>query len=151
MLQIQTGRLKRSFYEYLSTTEEILNNLRDFLVECAIDESCEKPIRDLSVKIIILIGNLRESGEDFLIAFNLIKDYQIDVNLRNELGIITESQGIDDENTDSDFKMITEDSDSIHMISSSYTIPYTQDYSSIVFDENYAYICKYFKFYYEII
>ena len=143
MLQIQTGRLKQSYYEYLSNTEEILNSLRDFLVECVTDESCKKSIRDLSVKIVLLIGNLRESGEDLLVAFNLIKDYQIAVNVRNELGIIVESQSINDESNDSDFKMITENSESIFVVTSSYTIPYTQEFSSVAFDEKYAYIGKY--------
>ena len=108
MLKIKTGLFKEFLYQYLNNTEEILNSLRDFLIECAADDSKNKSIRDLSVKIIILIGNLRESGEDLLTAYNLIKDYQMSINVRNELGLIVENQQTSKETDDLEFKKNTE-------------------------------------------
>lgn len=89
---MSTGLFLTLDYEFFDTTEELLNNQRDFLVELATDQSSPKLIRELSVKIILLIGNIRESGEDLLVVYNLIKEQNINVNLYNELNLIKSKQ-----------------------------------------------------------
>lgn len=90
----------RSFYQsFLSTTdelrrnvgnidfyaeEELLDELRGFLTDHLLNNE-SAIIRELSLKLIILIGNQRGSGEDYLIAYNLITKHGYDFNLDPEL------------------------------------------------------------------
>jgi hypothetical protein len=42
-------------------------------------------IKELAIKIILLFGCLRGSGEDYLVAFNLLHSFPVKINISNEL------------------------------------------------------------------
>ena len=67
--------------------EEILNEHRNYLVDLINEEGTEQKIKELALRLIILIGNLRSSGEDFLVAYNLIVGHQLSINLNAELSM----------------------------------------------------------------
>ena len=67
--------------------EEILNEHRSYLVDLINEEGTEQKIKELALRLIILIGNLRSSGEDFLVAYNLIVRHQLSINLNVELSM----------------------------------------------------------------
>ena len=67
------------------TREEILNNHRGYLVGIIKDEGVSQDCKDLALRLILLIGNLRSSGEDYLVVYNLIQKYQMRINLNAEI------------------------------------------------------------------
>ena len=58
---------------------------RDFLVSLVKDDTINSTIKELAIRIILLFGYLRESGEDYLVAFNLLHDFPVKINISNEL------------------------------------------------------------------
>ena len=69
------------FYE----REKSLNEYRDYLVKLIEEKDAKQSVRDLALRILVLIANLRESGEDYLTAYNLIVKHQMKIDLRSEL------------------------------------------------------------------
>ena len=69
------------FYE----REKSLNEYRDYLVKLIEEKDAKQSVRDLALRLLILIANLRESGEDYLTAYNLIVKHQMKIDLRSEL------------------------------------------------------------------
>lgn len=65
--------------------EELLNELRTFLIKTIKSKSVSVEIQELSLKLILLIGNQRGSGEDYLIVYNLIAQNGFNFNLDPEL------------------------------------------------------------------
>ena len=67
--------------------ENVLDEHRDYLANLIEDEKTEQKVKELALRLIILIGNLRSSGEDYLVAYNLIVRHQITINLNAELSM----------------------------------------------------------------
>jgi hypothetical protein len=65
--------------------EELYNECRKYLIELLKDSKASNTVKELSAKIILLIGNIRGSGEDFLIVYNLIRELGLDFNIDTEL------------------------------------------------------------------
>jgi len=65
--------------------EELLNELRNFLIGHIHNKNSSNLVHELCLKLIILIGNQRGSGEDYLITYNLISNHGFDFNLDPEL------------------------------------------------------------------
>ena len=67
--------------------EEILDEHRNYLVELVNDDTTQQNVKEVALRLIIVIGNLRSSGEDYLVAYNLISRHQLKVNLNAELSM----------------------------------------------------------------
>lgn len=92
--------MKERCFDFINNFEEVLNDQRDFLVSLVEDHSVSTTIRDLAIRLIILIGNIRESGEDYLVAFNLIHSQNLKINLYHEMrhSLAFEDQKDEEEN-----------------------------------------------------
>jgi len=88
LTQIKTGLFKTDDYKFYAR-EEILTRHREYLVQIYNDKDTPLSVKDLSVRLIILIGNLRSSGEDYLVAYNIIKENGLKMNLDSELSLNT--------------------------------------------------------------
>lgn len=109
MLQVELGALLGKSEEYRLAHEEVLNQQRDFLISLVEDDNTNTKIKDLALKLIILIGNIRASGEDYLIALNLINKYSLTTNLFNELEHnINFKVSKEEENDQEKFKVIVD-------------------------------------------
>ncbi|CAI2362161.1 unnamed protein product [Moneuplotes crassus] len=73
-------------YEFYSR-EQILNKTMNYLTKFAEAEESSKQIKELVVRLIIMIGNIRQSGEDYLVAFNIIMTHSLKMNLYPELSM----------------------------------------------------------------
>lgn len=74
------------------------------------DETVDKDIKVLAIKILVLFGKARASGEDLLVAINLVNQYQIGIDLTNELNFkVNNSEGAaSDANAKDSFRIDTE-------------------------------------------
>jgi hypothetical protein len=86
LTKMTSGLLRTVDYQFF-VREEILNRHREFLIELAEDEKSTPNLKELAVKLILLVGNMRASGEDYLIAFNLIKKLHLNINIDAELSL----------------------------------------------------------------
>jgi hypothetical protein len=67
------------------SVDGLLTKCRTFLVNVIDDAATTSVIRELCVKIILLIGNVRASAEDLLYVSNLVKKHNMSVNFDQEL------------------------------------------------------------------
>ena len=65
-----------------------LNDARDFLVSVVEDKSSNARSRELSIKIVFLLGVARSNVEDFFLVSTLVDQYKIDVDLREEFMLL---------------------------------------------------------------
>ena len=65
--------------------EKLFVDLRSFLIQLIKDPNSVPLVQELCIKLILLIGNIRGSGEDFLIVYNLINEYKFEFNVDVEL------------------------------------------------------------------
>lgn len=123
--------------------EETINNQRDFLADIARDESIKQSTRELSVKLILLLGNARASGEDYLVAYNIIKECQLNTSIRNELSIsalLDNDVSTSASSTEKEFKKIEDSSKEVQILTGFAPDISYYSRSGLTFDENYAYI-----------
>jgi hypothetical protein len=86
LTQIKTGMLESNDFKFYAR-EEIMNRHRDYLLKICRDEKTSRSIKELCVRLIVVIGNLRSSGEDYLIAYNLISENNLTINIDSELSV----------------------------------------------------------------
>lgn len=119
--------------------EELFNEVRTFLVKQIESKNSTALIQELCLKLILLIGNSRGSGEDYLIVYNLINTHEFEFNLDAELSQCkyVESKGKDSSGEDDTLKVSYEGSSSSHILkggdcdlefSSPITLTTDQDY-----------------------
>ena len=65
--------------------EKLFVDLRTFLIQLIKDSNSISFVQELCIKLVLLIGNIRGSGEDFLIVYNLINEYKFEYNIDVEL------------------------------------------------------------------
>lgn len=87
--------------------ESTLNDQRSFLICLIEDTQICKEIKGLAIRIIVLFGKVRASGEDLLIAVNLINQHKLGLDLSNELNFrVNKSEGaVVESNTKECFKI----------------------------------------------
>ena len=108
LLSMRPGVMRILNFDFFNTHESFINDQRDFLVSLIEDPDVSHTIKDISAKLILLLGSTRASGEDFLIAFNLIKSQNLSVNVYNELSInniMDEAVSESNLKSDEDFKV----------------------------------------------
>ena len=86
IVQLRTSLFETTDYKFYAR-EEILNRHRDYLVKIFNSERTSQSIKELIIRLIIIIGNLRSSGEDYLIAYNMIAEASLKLNLDAELSL----------------------------------------------------------------
>ena len=69
-IECENRRNVTSFDYYCE--EELFNEIRTYLVSLLSDRNSTDEVKEICIKLILLIGNIRGSGEDFLVAYNLI-------------------------------------------------------------------------------
>lgn len=151
---MKPGVMRVLNFDFFNTHENFINDQRDFLVSLVEDPDIPLATKEISIKLILLLGNTRASGEDFLVAFNLIKAQDLSINVYNELSvsnILDEAAVESASKSDDAFKVKKEGINFIdNFIGSSYkevflltgsgTEPSRSNYSSMTFDENYWYL-----------
>jgi hypothetical protein len=131
--KILVGTLK-SIYESFITTEcelrrkvsnfdfyaeeELMNELRSYLIKTIKAKSTPIEIQEICLKLILLLGNQRGSGEDYLIVYNLIAQNGFNFNIDAELSQcrFVESKGQGDKGDEELLKVSYEGSSSGHML-----------------------------------
>jgi hypothetical protein len=98
--------------------EELFNEFRTFMVKLIENKNSTPLIQELCLKLILLIGNSRGSGEDYLIVYNLINQHGFDFNLDDVLSqckfVETKGKGADGE--EETLKVSYEGSSSGHIL-----------------------------------
>lgn len=105
---MKPGVMRVLNFDFFNTHESFINDQRDFLVSLIEDPDVSLTTKEISAKIILLLGNTRASGEDLLVAFNLIKTQNLSINVYNELSvnnILNEATTGTDLKSDDDFKV----------------------------------------------
>ena len=120
--------------------EEVLNTHRDYLVNLIEDESIEQSVKDLAIRLIILIGNLRSSGEDYLVAYNLIAKYDMKVNLNAEISMNRCFHQANKMSSKCSFKVNEVGSSEVTIIHQISQGDLQEKHTFFGFDENYAYL-----------
>jgi hypothetical protein len=65
--------------------EKLLNEFRNFLVEVFKDSESKAELKELAVQTLMLIAFVRDSIEDLLTIFNLLKEHKFIACFKNEL------------------------------------------------------------------
>lgn len=109
LLNMKPGVMRVLNFDFFNTNEAFINDQRDFLVSLIEDPDVSVTTKEISAKLILLLGNTRASGEDLLVVFNLIKTHNLSINVYNELSVnnILEdaAAGPDLSSDDNDFKV----------------------------------------------
>jgi len=77
--------LRAECIDFTNGLEVQIDTQRDFLVSLVEDTEISSSIRELALAVIVVFGNLRMSGEDYLVAFNLLKKHDINPDVYNEV------------------------------------------------------------------
>ena len=151
MIQLKTGLSDRNDYKFYAK-ESILNNHRDYLVNLIHNKDSSSEVKSLALKLVVLIGNLRESGEDYLCAYNLVKQYDLRLNLDAELALNKHFQDHSSnsiENYKPQFQLNEKNSKEIELLSGLGYEPNINYQTDIGFDDKYIYLfsnnCGLFK------
>ena len=100
--------------------EELFNDIRTYLISLISDINSTNEIKEICIKLILLIGNIRGSGEDFLVTYNLINKHGYDFNIETELSqckfIENYSHNLIEGKTDDRLKVSYEGSKSAHIL-----------------------------------
>lgn len=100
--------------------EELFNEIRTYLIGLLADKNSTDAIKEICIKLILLIGNIRGSGEDFLIAYNLINKHGFDFNVDAELSqckfVDSSTHSLGEGETDDKLKVSYEGNRSAHIL-----------------------------------
>ena len=100
--------------------EELFNEIRTYLVSLLSDRNSTDEVKEICIKLILLIGNIRGSGEDFLVAYNLINKYGYDFNIDAELSqckfVESSSHSLSEGEADDRLKVSYEGNRSAHIL-----------------------------------
>lgn len=105
---MKPGVMRVLNFDFFNTHEAFINDQRDFLVSLIEDPDVSVATKEISAKLILLLGNTRASGEDLLVVFNLIKTHNLSINVYNELSvnhILEDAAAGPDLSSDDDFKV----------------------------------------------
>ena len=92
---MEKSSLESNCRDFGNKMESTLNDQRKFLISLVNDDKIANEIKDVAIKIIVLFGKVRASGEDLLIAVNLINKHKSGLNLTNELNFrVNMSEGV---------------------------------------------------------
>lgn len=142
LVQLKSGLLKTEDYKFYER-EQVFNRHRDYLVELVKSDKVSDVIKQYAVKILIVIGNLRESGEDYLIAFNLIRQNDLKVNIDAEICQNQYFQELGSSNTQeivSKFKLLENESTEVEFMTGIGTDPNVREHTHFTFDDKYVYL-----------
>ena len=145
LIQLKSGLLKTDDYKFYER-EQIFNRHRDYLVELVKSDKISDAIKQYAVKILIVIGNLRESGEDYLIAFNLIRQNNLKVNIDAELSQNIYFQELGSSNTEEiarKFKLLENESTEVEFMTGIGNDPNVNSHTNFTFDDKYVYLWNY--------
>ena len=140
MIKLKTGLLSPDDYKFYAR-EQILNRHRDYLVNIIKDENASQVSKDLAIRLVIIIGNLRSSGEDYLVAYNLIKMMNLTINLDSELSLNKYFQSEESqEGSKETFKIDNKGSREVELMTGIGTDPTKYNQTLFTFDEKYAFV-----------
>lgn len=104
MERVKLDPTQEEFY----TREKILDEYRQFMVEIVKDANLSDQTCKLVLKLIIAIGNIRNSGEDYLTVYNLIQEHGLSADLTQEIPLnrlLSENQTISDSKEEKKFSL----------------------------------------------
>jgi hypothetical protein len=142
LTQLKTGLFGTDDYKFFAR-EEILTRHRDYLIKLFNDKFTSVGVKEMCIRLIILIGNLRESGEDYLVAYNLIKENALRLNIDPEISLnsyFQESSGASQSSNSIEFKINEKNSREIEFFTGSDIDPNQNTSTSFAFDKDYIYL-----------
>lgn len=90
------------------------------MISLLADKNSTDAVKEICIKLILLIGNIRGSGEDFLVAYNLINKHGYDFNVDAELSqckfVDSSSHSLGDGESDDKLKVSYEGNRSAHIL-----------------------------------
>ena len=81
--------------------EDKLNQYMNFFTHLLDSEGTSETVKELAIRLILLVANIRKSGEDYLVAYNYISSRNWKINLHAELSLNPYLKGIDIEEPES--------------------------------------------------
>ena len=154
MIQLKSGLLNTFEYQFYER-EQVLNRHRDYLLKLIKSKhKISSTIKELALRILLIIGNIRESGEDYLIIYNLIREYDLRVSLDTELHLNKYFQETavttSDESSAPKFRLVENESKEVEFMTGLGNDPSIYNQTDFAFDEKYVYLWNYgqglFKF-----
>lgn len=142
LTQLKTGLFNSNDYKFFAR-EEILTRHRDYLVKLFNDKFTSVGIKEMCIRLIVLIGNLRESGEDYLVVYNLIKENAMRLNIDPEISLNNyfQDSSRDSQNSEKiEFKINEKNSREIEFFTGSEIDPNQNNSTSFAFDKDYIYL-----------
>ena len=153
MIQLKSGLLESNEYQFYER-EQLLNRYRDYLIQLIKSkQNISETIKDLALRILVIIGNIRESGEDYLIVYNLIKENDMRISLDVELHLNRYFQEtastLSDEST-TKLRLEEKDTKEVEFMTGLGNDPSIYNQTDFAFDDKYVYLWNYcqglFKF-----
>jgi hypothetical protein len=152
MTQLKSGMLDSDDYAFYAR-EEIMDRHRDYLVKLATSDKYTKKVKEMAIRLIIVSGNFRSSGEDYLVAYNLISDQNLTLNIDSELSLnkyFQEGLVSSDSSEASSFKVNMKGSQEVEIVMGLNNDVNKNTFSRFAFEKNYIYIYNqnagFFKF-----
>ena len=153
MIQLKSGLLVSNEYQFYER-EQVLNRHRDYLIKLISAKSkISSSTKELALRILIIIGNIRESGEDYLIVYNLIKQNDMRISLDTELHLnryFQETASAHSDESAPAFRFVENDSKEVEFMTGLGSDPSIYNQTDFAFDDKYVYLwnysCGLFKF-----
>ena len=141
-IECENRRNVTSFDYYCE--EELFNEIRTYLVSLLSDRNSTDEVKEICIKLILLIGNIRGSGEDFLVAYNLINkngyDFNIDAELSQCKFVESSSHSLSEGEADDRLKVSYEGSRSAHILKGGDIDFDFNTYLNMAFDSHFIYL-----------
>ena len=141
-IECENRRNVTSFDYYCE--EELFNEIRTYLVSLLSDRNSTDEVKEICIKLILLIGNIRGSGEDFLVAYNLINKHGYDFNIDAELSqckfVESSSHSLSEGEADDRLKVSYEGSRSAHILKGGDIDFDFNTYLNMAFDSHFIYL-----------
>lgn len=154
MIQLKSGLLSTDEYQFYER-EQVLNRHRDYLVKLIRSkQKISSNTKDLALRILVIIGNIRESGEDYLIVYNLIREFDLKVSLDTELQLnryFQDTATVDSGDSSAPkFRLVENESKEVEFMTGLGNDPSMYNQTDFAFDDKYVYLWNYsqglFKF-----
>lgn len=138
--QLKTGMLREDDYKFYAR-EEVLNRHREYLLKLARDENVTQTAKAYAIRLLIVVGNLRSSGEDYLVAYNVIQEQGLKINLDAEFAL---NNSLQEDLTAQDaeqptFVLNQRSSSEITFMTGLETDVNMHNHTSLTFDDKYIY------------
>ena len=146
MFQLKSGLIESNQYQFYER-EQVFDKHRDYLIKLIKSkQKISGNVKDLSLRILIIIGNIRESGENYLIAYNLIRENYMKISLDVELHLnryFQETASSHSDESATKLRLEEKDSKEVEFMTGFGSDPSIYNQTDFAFNDRYAYLLNY--------